>query len=399
MEGNGGSLRIAPNALDGANRHICAFFNGMDEHYRVLQSFIKEGFDNGDKAFHLIDPERREDHLRRLADAGIDVDEAIDVGPARGASVGGRAAPRRAVRPGHMGCAGSRKCFGPGPRPDTRRPGSWHRWSGHSSTCRAIEDMIEFETRVNYVVPKYDDPVHLLLRSVEVQREHGDVRAANASGRDHRRSAAGESVLRGSRPASRASCASGDSPASAARWRTRCRSTSTPIHSACKAALRDSRCAVGDPGRVGRKGAGSSGGRARGLPGRSAAARVCIRAPERPRWRRSDRGHARQRVDELSRNGWKATSPRIPSGRAGGRSRRRRRAEPCRGIAIPIGVNGEGGLVAAREHAQRLSDCDRPACCCLSLRITPRLPSRTHASFRSGTEQKRSSERRATSSR
>ena len=62
------------------NRHICAFFNGMDEHYRVLRSFIKEGFDRGDRAFHLIDPERREDHLKRLADAGINVDEEIESG-------------------------------------------------------------------------------------------------------------------------------------------------------------------------------------------------------------------------------------------------------------------------------------------------------------------------------
>ena len=34
------TLRIASNAPNGANRHICAFFNGMDEHYRVLQPFI-----------------------------------------------------------------------------------------------------------------------------------------------------------------------------------------------------------------------------------------------------------------------------------------------------------------------------------------------------------------------
>ena len=83
MEGaDGSSLRIEPNALHGVNQHICAFFNGMDEHYRVLQSFMKDGFDRGDKAFHLVDPERRDDHLRRLADAGIDVDEATALRPA-----------------------------------------------------------------------------------------------------------------------------------------------------------------------------------------------------------------------------------------------------------------------------------------------------------------------------
>ena len=80
MEGPDTSLEIAPKALDGGNRHICAFFTDMDEHYRVLQSFIKDGFDQGDKTFNLIDPKRREDHLRRLADAGIDVEEATASG-------------------------------------------------------------------------------------------------------------------------------------------------------------------------------------------------------------------------------------------------------------------------------------------------------------------------------
>ena len=58
------------------NHHICAFFYSIDEQHRVLRPFIKDGFDRGDKAFHLVDPDRREEHLRRLAEAGIDVQEA-----------------------------------------------------------------------------------------------------------------------------------------------------------------------------------------------------------------------------------------------------------------------------------------------------------------------------------
>src|SRR3954452_19717048 len=79
MDGNNTALQIAPNAL-GKNRHICALFNSMDEHYRVLRSFITDGFDQGQRAFHLVDPERREDHVGRLADAGIDVEEATESG-------------------------------------------------------------------------------------------------------------------------------------------------------------------------------------------------------------------------------------------------------------------------------------------------------------------------------
>ena len=61
-------------------RHICAFFNGVDEQHHVLRPFIKEGFDRGDKAYHLVDPELREDHLRRLAEAGINVQAALGTG-------------------------------------------------------------------------------------------------------------------------------------------------------------------------------------------------------------------------------------------------------------------------------------------------------------------------------
>jgi len=79
MQARDESLRIAPNAL-AENRHVCAFFNGIDEQHRVLGAFIKDGFDRGDKAFHIVDPERGEEHLRRLAEAGVDVERAVDSG-------------------------------------------------------------------------------------------------------------------------------------------------------------------------------------------------------------------------------------------------------------------------------------------------------------------------------
>jgi hypothetical protein len=53
-------------------RHVCAFFNSADEEYRVLLPFIKDGFACGDKAVHVVKPADRDDHLRRLAAAGID---------------------------------------------------------------------------------------------------------------------------------------------------------------------------------------------------------------------------------------------------------------------------------------------------------------------------------------
>jgi hypothetical protein len=56
MGTNDGSVQCAGGSL-GPHRHICAFFNSIDDEHRVLRSFIKEGFDRGDKAFHIVDPE------------------------------------------------------------------------------------------------------------------------------------------------------------------------------------------------------------------------------------------------------------------------------------------------------------------------------------------------------
>src|SRR5260370_38209469 len=57
----------------GRHRHVCAFFNTRDEEYRVFLPFITEGLSHGEKAFHIVDPTLRGDHVERLAAAGIDV--------------------------------------------------------------------------------------------------------------------------------------------------------------------------------------------------------------------------------------------------------------------------------------------------------------------------------------
>jgi hypothetical protein len=157
MEARDGSLRIAPDAL-GENRHVCAFFNGIDEQHRVLRSFIKDGFDQGDKAFHLVDPERRDEHLRRLADAGIDVEKAMGAGQLE-------------VHPWQMGplrgdrfdqdtwLAGFEEVLASGPAAGYAQTRFLAQMEWALVDLPGVEDLIEFETRVNYVVPKYDDTV------------------------------------------------------------------------------------------------------------------------------------------------------------------------------------------------------------------------------------------------
>ena len=72
-------FHVAGGSL-GRDCHICAFFNGPDEEYRVVRCFIKDGIDGGDESFHIVDPQMRDDHLRRLGDAGIDVEQATATG-------------------------------------------------------------------------------------------------------------------------------------------------------------------------------------------------------------------------------------------------------------------------------------------------------------------------------
>jgi hypothetical protein len=157
MDAHDNALPLGGNTL-AQHRHICAFFNGIDEHHRVLGSFIKDGFERGDKAFHLVDPEGRQDHLMRLTDAGIDVEEAMGTGQLE-------------VRPWQDGPL----------RGDRFDQGTWLTsfeevlQSGSAAgyaqirfvaqmewalvDLPGVDDLIEFETQVNYVVPKYEHTV------------------------------------------------------------------------------------------------------------------------------------------------------------------------------------------------------------------------------------------------
>jgi MEDS: MEthanogen/methylotroph, DcmR Sensory domain len=61
-------------------RHACAFFNSREEEYRVMLPFIKETLEQGQKSFFILDPEWRQEHLRRLEGAGIDAAAMQQVG-------------------------------------------------------------------------------------------------------------------------------------------------------------------------------------------------------------------------------------------------------------------------------------------------------------------------------
>ena len=157
METNGGSVHCAGASL-GQHRHICAFFNSVDEEHRVLRSFLKEGFERGDKAFHIVDPGFREGHLRRLAEAGIDVQQAMDRGQLelrrwQDAYLRGDRFDQDAMLMLIEDVLQSGAAAG---YPLTRLVAHME-WALLDKP--GVNDLVEYETRLNYVLPKYNDPV------------------------------------------------------------------------------------------------------------------------------------------------------------------------------------------------------------------------------------------------
>ena len=156
METNDHSVQFAGGTL-GRHRHICAFFNSLDEQHRVLRSFITDGFDRGEKDLHFVDPKLREEHLKRLAGAGIDVDRAMSSGQLevlqwQDAQLRGGRFDQDAMLALIEEVLQSGAAAG---YPLTRFLAHME-WALDKS---AIDNLVEFETRVNYVSPKYDDPL------------------------------------------------------------------------------------------------------------------------------------------------------------------------------------------------------------------------------------------------
>ena len=151
------SVQFAGGHL-GGQRHICAFFNSVDEEHRVLRSFFKDGFDRGDKATHIVDPEKREEHLKRLAEAGINVQQAMDTGqlelrPWREAYLRGDRFDQDAA----VALIEEILQSGAAAGYALTRLVAHMEWALLDKP--GVDNLVEYETRLNYVLPKYEDPV------------------------------------------------------------------------------------------------------------------------------------------------------------------------------------------------------------------------------------------------
>ena len=150
-------IRFAGSTL-GAYRHICAFFHTADEEYRVLLPFIKEGFERGERAFHIVDPRLRDEHVGRLESVGVDAGAAQ-----RSGQFELRNWEDAYLREGHFDqekmLALIQEVLDEGPRlgfPLTRLVAHME-WALEDRP--GVNDLVEYETRLNYLLPRYKDPV------------------------------------------------------------------------------------------------------------------------------------------------------------------------------------------------------------------------------------------------
>jgi hypothetical protein len=140
------------------SRHVCAFFNSEEEEYRVLLPFIKDGFESGQKAVHVVNPDQCDHHVQRLVIAGIDCSAARESGQFEVRTntetylKDGRFDQERMLAAFEQLASGNVKGGFQFSRILCRM--DWVMENGSS-----IEDVVEFESRVNHVWRRHDDVV------------------------------------------------------------------------------------------------------------------------------------------------------------------------------------------------------------------------------------------------
>jgi hypothetical protein len=151
------AIPFAGSQLD-QTRHVCAFFHSTDEEYRVLLPFIRAGFQCGHKAIHVVNPDQREDHLQRLTQAGIDAASAQQSGQLDLRINTDVYLPDGRFDPDRMISAFERLASGnSGEGYPLSRICCRMDWTVQDQSH--VDDVIEFESRVNDVWRRHEDVV------------------------------------------------------------------------------------------------------------------------------------------------------------------------------------------------------------------------------------------------
>lgn len=153
----GKPIRVSGRNL-GPVRHICAFFHTKEEEYTTLRDFIKEGLEEGDRGFHIVDAKHRGDHRSRLKQEGVDVDSAEKSGQLKVACwedaylQNGYFDQDRQLALLESILKDGKQCG----YPLTRLVANME-WALEDKA--GVKDIVEYECRLNNFLPNYPDPV------------------------------------------------------------------------------------------------------------------------------------------------------------------------------------------------------------------------------------------------
>lgn len=138
--------------------HACAFFHSRDEEYELLLPFSKAGAEAGERLFQVVDTAHVEERRRRLEEGGIDVSETertgqLEIRPWQDAYLRGRQFDQFAMLELIQEVLKEGRSSG---FPMTRL---WANMEWALDDLPGVHDIVEYETRLNRILPKYDDVV------------------------------------------------------------------------------------------------------------------------------------------------------------------------------------------------------------------------------------------------
>lgn len=139
-------------------KHICAFVDSREQQYEILLPFLKEGIECEDCVLNIVAPEHYANHVLRLRAAGIDVGALAPAGRLRLHTFedtylkDGYFSADRMVGLIEAALAGAREAGFPA----LRGFGEMH-WA--LSGLPGTEELVEYEARVNYLAPRFNDPL------------------------------------------------------------------------------------------------------------------------------------------------------------------------------------------------------------------------------------------------
>ena len=147
----------------GDYRHVCAFFQSPQEEYATLLPFVRDGLERGERAYHILPSQQRAEYLDQLRSAGIDVATAQQRGQLNVVT-----SEETYLRGGHFSMEGMLTQIQEALEAGARLGFPLTRLLGHPElvledlsgvNLSGVNEFIEYEMRLNDVLPSYDDPV------------------------------------------------------------------------------------------------------------------------------------------------------------------------------------------------------------------------------------------------